>query len=112
MSNPPDQSPSILDQMIGSHQGSQDTSPTQSSPTTPSKTSQESPGSLTPLEEFAETGLELPISVVRQYVAAGIRLVVHLARLKGGVRRVMRISEIVDMPNVVVSFYLPRAVFE
>jgi len=43
----------------------------------------------------AMTGLELPVSVVRQYVAAGIRLVVHLARLKGGARRVMRISEIV-----------------
>lgn len=47
MSNPPDQSPSILDQKIGQHQAS---------------TSQESPGSLTPLEEFAETGLELPIN--------------------------------------------------
>jgi pilus assembly protein CpaF len=47
----------------------------------------------------AMTGLELPISVVRQYIAAGIRLVVHLARLQGGVRRVMRISEIVDVEN-------------
>jgi len=43
------------------------------------------------------TGLELPVPVVRQYVAAGIRLVVHLARLKGGVRRIMRISEIVGI---------------
>jgi len=42
----------------------------------------------------AMTGLELPVPVVRQYVAGGIRLVVHVARLKGGVRRVMRISEI------------------
>jgi pilus assembly protein CpaF len=42
----------------------------------------------------AMTGLELPLPVVRQYVSAGIRLVVHLARLKGGRRRVMRISEI------------------
>lgn len=44
----------------------------------------------------AMTGFELPIPVVRQYVAAGIRLVVHLARLKGGVRRVMQVYEIVD----------------
>ena len=44
----------------------------------------------------AMTGLELPIAAVRQYVAAGIRLVVHLARLKGGVRRVTKVSEIVD----------------
>ena len=44
----------------------------------------------------AMTGFELPIPVVRQYVAAGIRLVVHLSRLKGGVRRVMQVCEIVD----------------
>lgn len=47
----------------------------------------------------AMTGLELPIGVVRQYIAAGIRIVVHLARLKGGARRVMRISEIVSVQN-------------
>ncbi len=44
----------------------------------------------------AMTGFELPIPVVRQYVASGIRMVVHLARLKGGVRRVMQVYEIVD----------------
>ena len=43
----------------------------------------------------AMTGFELPIPVVRQYVAAGIKIVVHLSRLKGGIRRAMRISEIV-----------------
>lgn len=47
----------------------------------------------------AMTGYELPVPVVRQYVAAGIKLVVHLARLKGGVRRVTRVSEIVDVEN-------------
>lgn len=44
----------------------------------------------------AMTGFELPIPVVRQYVAAGIKLIVHLSRLKGGIRRVMRVSEIVE----------------
>jgi pilus assembly protein CpaF len=44
----------------------------------------------------AMTGFELPVLVVRQYIAAGIKLVVHLSRLKGGVRRIMRISEIVS----------------
>ncbi|HAY82365.1 MAG TPA: pilus assembly protein CpaF, partial [Planctomycetaceae bacterium] len=38
-------------------------------------------------------------SVVRQYVTAGIKLVVHVARLKGGARRVMSISEIVGLEN-------------
>lgn len=47
----------------------------------------------------AMTGFELPIGVIRQYVASGIRLVVHLSRLKGGVRRVMQVTEIVDAPN-------------
>ncbi len=47
----------------------------------------------------AMTGFELPVSVVRQYVTAGIKLVVHVARLKGGARRVMSISEIVGLEN-------------
>ncbi len=42
----------------------------------------------------AMAGFELPVDVVRQYVAAGITLVVHVARLKGGVRKVTRITEI------------------
>jgi pilus assembly protein CpaF len=47
----------------------------------------------------AMTGLELPIRVVREYIGAGIKLVVHLSRLKGGVRRVTRVSEIVSAAN-------------
>lgn len=47
----------------------------------------------------AMSGYELPIGVVRSYIAAGISLVVHLARLKGGARRVMQISEIVGLEN-------------
>jgi len=44
-------------------------------------------------------GFELPVSVVRRYIGSAITLVVHLARLKGGVRRVMRISEIVGFSD-------------
>jgi len=47
----------------------------------------------------AMTGYEMPVRVVREYIAAGIKLVVHLARLKGGVRRVTRVSEIVSGLN-------------
>jgi pilus assembly protein CpaF len=47
----------------------------------------------------AMTGLEIPVHVVREYIAAGIKLVVHLARLKGGVRRVMRVSEVVGIQD-------------
>lgn len=42
----------------------------------------------------AMAGFELPIDVVRQYIANGLGLIVHLARLKGGVRRVTRITEV------------------
>jgi len=42
----------------------------------------------------ALTGFELPISVVRQYIACGIKVVVQLARLAGGPRRVMQVSEL------------------
>ncbi len=45
----------------------------------------------------AMAGYELPMPVVRQYVATGLSLIVHLARLKGGVRRVMQVSEIVGV---------------
>jgi pilus assembly protein CpaF len=42
----------------------------------------------------AMTGYEFPISVVRHYVASAIKLVVHLARLKGGPRKVVQVCEI------------------
>lgn len=45
----------------------------------------------------AMSGFELPIPVVRQYISSGISLIVHLSRLKGGVRRVMQVSEILGV---------------
>lgn len=45
----------------------------------------------------AMSGFELPVPVVRQYIATGLSLVVHLARLKGGVRRITQVSEIVGV---------------
>lgn len=44
-------------------------------------------------------GFDLPVPVVRRYIASAITLVVHLARLKGGVRRVMRVCEISGLEN-------------
>ena len=44
-------------------------------------------------------GFDLPVSVVRRYVASAITLIVHLSRLQGGVRRVMRISELCGLEN-------------
>lgn len=45
----------------------------------------------------AITGFDLPLSVVRQYIASAIKIVVHASRLKGGQRRIMQISEIVGV---------------
>jgi pilus assembly protein CpaF len=42
-------------------------------------------------------GFEMPLPVIRNYVASAIRVVIHLARLQGGARKIMRISEIVGM---------------
>ncbi len=39
-------------------------------------------------------GFKLPVPVIRQYIASAITLVIHLARLKGGARRMIRLSEI------------------
>jgi pilus assembly protein CpaF len=36
---------------------------------------------------------------VRQYITAGIDLIVHVARLKGGVRRVTQVDEIVEVKD-------------
>ena len=45
------------------------------------------------------TGFNFSIPVMRQYVAAGIKLIVQLARHKGGVRRVVRIAEITGLKD-------------
>lgn len=56
--------------------------------------------SLTRLElMIAMGGFELPLPVIRSYIAAGIRLIIQLARWKGGARRVVRISEVVGVRN-------------
>ncbi len=43
------------------------------------------------------TGFELPIPVIRQYIAASIGLVVQISRLRGGRRRITRVTEIVEL---------------
>jgi pilus assembly protein CpaF len=42
-------------------------------------------------------GFDLPVPVIRQYIASAIGLVVHTARLKGGPRKVLRVSEIIGL---------------
>jgi pilus assembly protein CpaF len=42
-------------------------------------------------------GFDLPIPVIRSYVASAIGLVIQISRLRGGNRRLTRISEIVEL---------------
>ena len=44
-------------------------------------------------------GFDLPIAVVRQYIASSIKIIVHVARLKGGPRRVMQVCEIIGVED-------------
>ncbi len=42
-------------------------------------------------------GFELPVSVIRQYIRSAITIIVHLSRLKGGKRRMLRLCEVVGL---------------
>jgi pilus assembly protein CpaF len=42
-------------------------------------------------------GFEMPLPVIRNYIASAVRIVVQLGRLKGGRRKVMRVSEITGL---------------
>lgn len=57
------------------------------------------------LESMVLMGAELPITAIRQQIAAGIDLFVHLGRLRDHSRKVLEISEVVGMEDgrVVVS---------
>ncbi|MCE9534492.1 MAG: CpaF family protein [Planctomycetes bacterium] len=54
-------------------------------------------------------GFELPIPVIRYYISSAITLVIQLARMKGGARRVVRISEIAGLDP---APYHVRDIFE
>lgn len=43
------------------------------------------------------SGFDLPLPVIRQYIANGIGIVLHVSRLKGGQRRLTKVSEIVSL---------------
>ncbi len=53
-------------------------------------------------------GFELPVEIIRQYVASAMTVVIHLARLKGGPRKVLRVSEIVGIRR---KSYVLRDIF-
>jgi len=48
-------------------------------------------------------GFDLPIWIIRRQIASAIQLIVQAARLSGGARKIIKISEIVGMEEDVVS---------
>ena len=50
-------------------------------------------------------GFDLPIWIIRRQIASAVQLVVQVARLTGGVRRVIKISEITGMEGDVMSMH-------
>ena len=48
-------------------------------------------------------GLELPVFAIRRQISSSINLIVHMARLKDGSRRVTNITEIVGMEGEIVT---------
>jgi pilus assembly protein CpaF len=48
-------------------------------------------------------GLELPLQAIREQIASGIHLVVHVSRLADGTRRVTHIAEILGLQESVIT---------
>ncbi len=48
-------------------------------------------------------GFDLPIWIIRRQIASAVQILVQAARLSGGVRRIIKVSEIVGMEDDVVS---------
>jgi pilus assembly protein CpaF len=50
-------------------------------------------------------GFDMPIWVTRRQIASAINLVIQVARLTGGVRKVVKISEITGIENDVIAMH-------
>lgn len=48
------------------------------------------------------SGIELPVKAIREQIAAGIDLVVHISRQRDGSRKVMNITEVLGMEGEVI----------
>lgn len=54
---------------------------------------------LSRLENMILMGMELPLLAIKQQIASGIDIIVHLGRLRDKSRRVLEISEVMDCEN-------------
>jgi pilus assembly protein CpaF len=60
---------------------------------------------LSRIENMVLMAVELPITVIREQIASGINLLVHLSRMQDGSRRVTHVTEIVGMQGGVISMH-------
>jgi pilus assembly protein CpaF len=60
---------------------------------------------LSRIENMVLMAVELPVSAIREQIASGINLLVHLSRLQDGSRRVTHVTEIVGMQGGVISMH-------
>ncbi|MHB1524643.1 MAG: CpaF family protein [Candidatus Dormibacteria bacterium] len=50
-------------------------------------------------------GFDLPIWIIRRQIASAIQIIVQVARLPGGIRKVIKISEVTGMEGDVISMH-------
>src|SRR4030088_2588011 len=60
---------------------------------------------LSRIENMVLMAVELPITAIREQIASGINLVIHLSRLQDGSRRITHITEIVGMQGGIISMH-------
>jgi pilus assembly protein CpaF len=48
-------------------------------------------------------GLSLPVRVLREYIASAINIVIHVARLTDGTRKIVRMTEVIGMEEAVIT---------
>jgi pilus assembly protein CpaF len=60
---------------------------------------------LSRIENMVLMAVELPIGAIREQIASGINIIVHISRLQDGTRRVTHVTEIVGVQGGVVSMH-------
>ena len=60
---------------------------------------------LSRIENMVLMAVELPVTAIREQIASGINLLVHLSRMQDGSRRVTHVTEIVGMQGGVISMH-------
>src|SRR5205807_1504334 len=60
---------------------------------------------LSRIENMVLMAVDLPVGAIREQIASGVNLLIHLTRLQDGSRRVTHIAEIVGMQGTVISMH-------